>query len=100
MAKKLTGYKLSKYVDFDLDDIFDYTVKHHNFMQAVKYLTDLEIVFNTLVENPEIGRKRDELKLNLYCISDNEHIIFYRIQANYIRIVRVLHGSKDMPKHF
>lgn len=75
-------------------------IQHHNFTQAVKYLTGLEIVFKSLVENPEIGRKRDELKLNLYCISDNEHIIFYRIQANYIRIVRVLYGSKDMPKHF
>ncbi|WP_233783421.1 type II toxin-antitoxin system RelE/ParE family toxin [Flavivirga eckloniae] len=96
----LKGYKLSEQADFDLEDIFDYTEYKHGFNQAVKYLSDLEDVFNQLVANPEIGRKRNELKVGLFGIPEQEHIVFYRIIDRYIRIVRVLHGSKDMPKHF
>ncbi|WP_299548680.1 type II toxin-antitoxin system RelE/ParE family toxin [Seonamhaeicola sp.] len=97
---KLKGYKLSERADVDLEDIFDYTEFHHGANQAIKYLTDLETVFKALVVNPEIGRQRNEIKVGLYSIPEQEHIIFYRILKDYIRIVRVLHGSKDIPKQF
>ncbi|MFD1615673.1 type II toxin-antitoxin system RelE/ParE family toxin [Gelatiniphilus marinus] len=38
--------------------------------------------------------------MGLYSITEQGHVIFYRILKNHIRIVRVLHGSKDMPKQF
>ncbi len=100
MSKKLDCYKLSVDADTDLEEIFDYTESYHSFNQAVKYLTNLETVFQSLIVNPHIGRARNKIKQDLYSISEQEHIIFYRIPGNYIRIVRVLHGSKDMPKLF
>lgn len=100
MSKMIKRFKLSEQADFDLEDIFDYTEHHHSFNQAVKYLNNLDAVFEQLILNPVIGRKRNELKLGLYSIAEQEHIIFYRIKDNHIRIVRVLHGSKDMPKQF
>jgi toxin ParE1/3/4 len=100
MFKKITSYKLSAEADFDLEAIFDYTEHRYGFNQAVKYLNDLDILFEQLISNPLIGRKRIELKLSLYSIAEQEHIIFYRIMENHIRIVRVLHGSKDIPNHF
>ncbi|MFS4482401.1 type II toxin-antitoxin system RelE/ParE family toxin [Hyunsoonleella sp. 2307UL5-6] len=100
MLNKIKFYKLSEEADFDLEDIFDYTDHRHGFNQAVKYLSDLDFVFKQLVSNPEIGRKRNELKLGLYSISEQEHTIFYRIKKNHIRIVRVLHGSKDLHRNF
>ncbi|KAA5827667.1 type II toxin-antitoxin system RelE/ParE family toxin [Algibacter amylolyticus] len=100
MFKKIKDYKLSAESDFDLEAIFNYTEYNHGFNQAVKYLMDLDMVFEQLVLNPELGRKRNELKRGLFSISEQEHTIFYRIMENHIRIVRVLHGSKDLPKHF
>ena len=100
MSSKLSYYKLSKEADFDLDDIFDYTEIEFVFNQAVKYLSGLDTVFESLVKNPEIGRKRNELRLGLYSLTEQEHIIFYRIVDEYIRIVRVLHGHKDIPRNF
>ena len=100
MSKKIKSYKLSEEADFDIEDIFDYTEHRHSFNQAVKYLNDLDVVFEQLVLNPEIGRKRNELKLNLFSITEQEHTIFYRIVKNHIRIVRVLQGSKDLPRYF
>ena len=100
MLWELKAYLLSEYADFDLEDIFDDTKHQYGFTRAVKYLNDLDAVFGSLVINPEIGRKRSELKDGLYSITEQEHIVFYRVQEDYIRIMRVLHGSKDMPKHF
>ncbi|WP_418603629.1 type II toxin-antitoxin system RelE/ParE family toxin [Hwangdonia sp.] len=100
MSNKIKSYKLSEEADFDIEAIFDYSHYFHGFNQAVKYLNDLDAVFNQLVINPEIGRKRNEIKIGLYSITEQEHVIFYRILKNHIRIVRVLHGSKDMPKQF
>jgi len=93
-------YKLSQEADTDLGEIFDYSQNTHGFNQAVEYLNELEVLFKTLVLNPEIGRKRPEIKRGLYSISEQSHIVFYRIMGTHIRVVRVLHGQKDIPKYF
>ena len=100
MSGKLISYELSEEADFDLSQIFDYTEKEHGFNQAVLYLTNIEAVFQSLVASPFIGRTRNEIKQELFSITEQEHTIFYRINENYIRIVRVLHGRKDIPKLF
>ena len=96
----MSHYKLSLEADIDLNEIFDYSEEAHGFNQAVEYLHDLEALFNTLALNPKIGRKRPEIKEELYSISEQAHIVFYRIMDTHIRIVRVLHGQKDIPKQF
>ena len=100
MNKGLKGYVLSENADSDIDSIFDYTEIEHGFNQAVKYLNNLETVFQKLVINPEIGKKRNEIKKGLYSLPEQQHVIFYRILKTHIRIVRILHGSKDIPKSF
>jgi toxin ParE1/3/4 len=100
MNNHLKRYLLSQEADFDIDAIFDYTEQEHSFNQAIKYLLNLESVFENLVINPEIGRERNEIKKGLFSITEQEHIIFYRILKNNIRIVKVIHGSKDIPKEF
>ncbi|MBN4085337.1 type II toxin-antitoxin system RelE/ParE family toxin [Flavobacteriaceae bacterium AH-315-B10] len=93
-------YVLSDAADLDIDAIFDYIEREHSFNQAIKYLLSLEVVFESLIINPRIGRERNEIKLGLYSIAEQEHVIFYRVLKHHIRIVRVLHGSKDIPKQF
>ena len=100
MANKCLHYVLSEVADNDLEAIFDYTENEFGFNQAVNYLTELETVFLQLVANPRIGRNRDEIKKGLYSISEQEHIVFYRLFSSKIRIVRVLHGSRDLPIYF
>ena len=93
-------YILSEIADKDLEDIFDYTFDEFGFDQAEKYLLEIEEIFQNLIINPQIGKKRDEIKQGLYSFPKDNHIIFYRILDNHIRIVRVLHGSRDIPKYF
>ncbi|WP_312206360.1 type II toxin-antitoxin system RelE/ParE family toxin [Epilithonimonas hominis] len=98
MSRKI--YILSEIADKDLEDIFDYTFDEFGFDQAEKYLLEIEEIFQNLIINPQIGKKRDEIKQGLYSFPKDNHIIFYRILDNHIRIVRVLHGSRDIPKYF
>lgn len=100
MSNTSLGYILSEEADKDLEAIFDYTEREFDFNQAVKYLSELESVLNKLVLNPNTGRKRNEIKVGLLSIPEQEHIIFYRIVNNIIRVVRVLHGSRDLPVFF
>ena len=98
MSRKI--YILSEIADKDLEGIFDYTFDEFGFDQAEKYLLEIEEIFQNLIANPQIGKKRDEIKQDLYSFPKDNHIIFYRILDNHIRIVRVLHGSRDIPKYF
>lgn len=94
------NYILSEAADKDLEDIFDYTLNHFGFDQAEKYLLEIEEVFQILVLHPESGKARNEIKEGLYSFPKDNHIIFYRVLDKYIRIVRILHGSRDIPNYF
>lgn len=91
-------YELSAEADHDLEDIFDYTTASFGAEQAVKYLSELEDLFENLCLYPKSGRHREEIRKELYSISKNNHIVFYRITKESIRIVRVLHASRDIIK--
>lgn len=93
-------YKLSSDADHDMNDIFDYSIEEFGRKQAFDYAAKLHALFLKLTEQPEIGRRRNEIKIGLRSIPVGEHIVFYRILKNKIRILRVLHGRKDVPRHF
>ncbi len=95
---RLKSFLLSNDADADLDEIFDYTESEYDFNQASKYLSNLDSLFEKLVENPNLGRERKELTKGVYSIVEQEHIIFYEIREDYVLIVRVLHGRRDIPK--
>lgn len=89
-------YELSLFADKDLEDIFDYTLEKFGEKQAISYVSSFVPLFEQLVKNLSIGRQRDEIKKGLMSIPHEEHLVFFRILRNHIRIVRVLHGSRDI----
>ena len=91
---------MSIQADQDLADIFVYSHKHFGLEQAVKYVSDFDKSFETLSNYPDLGQKRNEVKSGLYSFPKESHIIFYRILHDHIRIVRILHSSRDVPRHF
>jgi toxin ParE1/3/4 len=92
----MDAYELSQEAEQDLSTIFDYTEKEFGTTQAIDYLLAIEEIFQALIHNPELGRTRNEIRKDLRSITSNSHSIFYRILDKRIRIVRVLHGSRDL----
>ena len=93
-------YVLSLEAADDIDDIFEFGEYKFGNEQAVTYLIGLAELFEKLARNPDIGRKRDEIKKGLRSISYHSHLIFYRKLENKIRIVRILYGGRDLLKIF
>ncbi len=93
-------YELSSEADQDIDEIFDYTAHEFGTDQAVAYVTAFEGVFGQLLESPQIGRDRKEIREGLRSVIKDKHIVFYRILKDRLRIIRILHGSRDLPKQF
>ncbi len=96
MAKLEMLYELSPEADQDLEEIFDYTERAFGFNQAVEYLSGFDGVFTKLVNNPKLGKEREEIREGLRSLLKEKHVVFYRILDNRIRIVRILHGSRDL----
>jgi toxin ParE1/3/4 len=96
MANAPLTYELSLEADKDLEGIYDYTVEMFGVEQAARYLSKFEIVFESLCLNPKSGRGRDEIRKGLRSMSVEHHSIFYRVLKSHLRIVRVLHSSRDI----
>ena len=58
MSGRIKAYELSQEADQDLDEIFDYTEAEFGFDQAVAYLNQFDVLFERLLENPELKKKR------------------------------------------
>ncbi|MEM0933566.1 MAG: type II toxin-antitoxin system RelE/ParE family toxin [Bacteroidota bacterium] len=95
----MNRYVLAEAAKNDLQEIYDFGIYKFGYAQATNYLEDLQGYFNALTKNPDIGKHRDEIKAGLYSLPHVSHVIFYRILPDRIRIVRVLHGRSDIPKH-
>lgn len=100
MPHNIHAYELSDEADLDIGEIFDYSADQFGIDQAVIYASDLDKCFESLVKNPELGRDRSEIIEGLRSISSGSHVVFYRILSDKIRIVRILHGSRDVVRHF
>jgi len=89
-------YILSQKSQEDIEAIYEFGLHKFGVSQALQYLVELRNHFELLATNPEIGKQRNEIKPGLYSLPFASHIIFYRILENHLRIVRVLHGSRDL----
>jgi len=100
MPDKTTPYVLSAETEKDLAEIHDYTARTFGKPQAAVYLAGMEEKFHALAAQPELGRARNEIREGLRSLTYERHMILYRTLPGKIRIVRVLHGGRDIPKQF
>ena len=83
----------------DLVDIWVYTAEEWSFEQADNYLDELANGLNRLVEHPQLGHARDDLRTGYRALPIGQHVAFYKMIEEEIQIVRVLHKSVDAPRH-
>lgn len=93
-------YRLRPRAVADLDDIWDYTLNTWGVAQAERYFAGLRDALEELAERPGLGRQRDDLHPGLLVSSYAKHLIFYLRAKWGVDVVRVLHGSQDVPQYF
>jgi len=95
----MARFKVSAKANDDLRDIGLYTQNKFGTQQRNKYLDNIVEKFQILANRPELGMKRNHLRVD-YCSNlVQKHIIFYKKYKYGIRIIRVLQQNMDFNKH-
>jgi toxin ParE1/3/4 len=72
-----------------------YTEQQWGTAQRDVYREALDQAFVTLSVNPLIGRSRDEITPGVRSYSVQQHIIYYRVTAETVTVLRILHRLMD-----
>ena len=83
----------------DLKDIYQYGLRHWGQTQSESYLSNLKTQFWLLTEQPLVGTERFDLLPDTRSLPIESHTLFYRVTANRVEIIRVLHGRQDPHRH-
>jgi toxin ParE1/3/4 len=81
----------------DLEAIEDYGRQVHGEAQAIRYADDLLVAMHFLLDFPNVGPGLGRRGLRRK--GCGSHVIFYRIDGDIERIVRVLHQRMDPSRH-
>jgi toxin ParE1/3/4 len=80
----------------DLLSIWSYGSEEWSADVADAYMRLLMRACTRLIENPELGRRRDELISGLRSFVIDPHVVFYRLSGAAVEIVRVVHQREDI----
>jgi len=96
---KGAAYKLTRKADEDLGEIWDYTEMAWGVEQAEKYLRSIEACLIELAWGKKHGHVRQDIREGRFSYNVGKHVVIYRIDNEGIIVLRVLHGSMDIPRH-
>ena len=91
----MANYVISRPAQTDIDEIVAY-IAEDNLDAALAFEARLTQLFRMLANNPKSGRERPELMEGLRSFPAGSYLIFYRMWAGKIAVVRVLHGARDL----
>jgi toxin ParE1/3/4 len=83
----------------DLGEIWMF-VAADNPAQADDFIDLIDEKFQNLSRQPGLGRRREELAAGLRSFPVGRYVIFYLQVQDCLRIVRVLHGARDVDAVF
>lgn len=83
----------------DLENIYEYSLQEFGNARAEQYIRDLDSAFHKLARQPDLGSDYSHVRPNLLAYRVVSHIIFFKLSAYGITILRVLHKSMDYGRH-
>jgi toxin ParE1/3/4 len=91
--------RLADSAKLDLLDIWLY-LSNNEVEFADRVIDQITATYERLADFPEMGRSRDELFPGYRSFPIGEYLIFYRPIQNGIEVIRVVHGSRNLPELF
>lgn len=87
--------ELSRAAQADLTDIRDYSLDRFGPEKTLAYLDSIERAFRRIVQYPECGATRPSLHPALRSVTCQSHRIYYSVDHEVVRVVRILHMAMD-----
>lgn len=94
--------RFTEQADADLLGIYIYTYSTWNEDQAIEYTDGLKATVNKLAENPKrLGTvDRSAVRSGYRSYRYKSHLVFYRVSAQFVEVIRILHKRMDVGKQF
>lgn len=80
----------------DIESIGDY-IARDNPRRALSFIRELRSQCQRISKTPQGYRLRDELGDGIRSCAYGNYVIFFEIKTDALRIVRILHGARDIP---
>ena len=98
-SRKPLSITLSPKARQDFIDILRYTGETWGEPQLLTYRNKINEALQVISANPQRGRQRDDLPSACFSYSVGAHVIVYRLGADEVAVVRILHRRMDLGKH-
>ena len=95
----MENYELSQAADKDFETIFEYGIDTFGLDQALEYQDGMKQRFEELAKQPKLYQAVDHVHKDYRRSVYAKHSIYYRIESNGIRIMRIL-KHQDPAKAF
>jgi toxin ParE1/3/4 len=95
MSKQLR-IVITERAELDLDEIGDYIAQQADEERAEAVLRTIAQKIQLHANTPFLGQSRNELLEGMRSFTVYRYIVFYRPLEEGIRVIRVLHGSRDL----
>lgn len=95
----MRGYRLTPAARRDLSSIWDFTQDRWGVRQAEVYITEIREAVERVAENPERGRRCDEIRSDYRRYVAGSHLIFFVEHDDAIDVIRILHQRMDTTRH-
>lgn len=91
--------------DEDIEAAVDHYVGEGAVDAALDFVAALEQASDLLARHPAVGSTRfaddtDIDELRALAVQKFPYVVFYTVDADAVRVHRVLHASRDLPTHF
>ena len=83
----------------DLRSIRDYTLETWGEIREQEYLNELWKKFDEILSDPQRWRFRNDLFPGCQIAAQGKHVILFRIDAEALQVVRILHSAMDSRRH-
>lgn len=94
----MTEYRLTPGARHDLEEIWSHSCREWGAEQANRYTDILTVAFAELAHSPRVAPACDYIRPGYRRRSVGQHMVYFRITAYGIAIVRILHGRMDAPR--
>ena len=92
---------ISDQAELDINLALEYLLKVSDKATSKKFLLEVKSVLEIISKNPNIGSSRfsyliSNKNIRHFIINNYKYFLFYNIEKNNIRIIRLLHTSRDI----
>jgi len=87
--------RVSRLAQSDVDQIHD-SIARDKPGAAIRWVQRTRQQFKFLARHPGVGEVRDELRPGIRSYSLGNYVILFRVVADSVEIVRVVHGQRDV----